>query len=106
MRPVFHQTATVDGDDAIASPYGRQTMGDDKDRAPLSNTLHIVLNDSLTLVVERAGSLVEDQDARIGHQRPGDSNALTLAAGKAGAPFAHDRVIAFRQLQYEIVGAC
>ena len=105
VRPVFHQPATIDGDDAIAAPHGRQTMGDDEDRAPLRDALHVVLNDALTFVVQRTGGLVEDQNARIGHQRPGDGDALTLAARKPGAAFADDRVIAFRQLQYEIVGA-
>jgi hypothetical protein len=43
------------------------------------------LDDALALVVERAGGLVEDQDARPGGERAGDGDALALAAGQVGA---------------------
>ena len=55
-------------------------MGDDEDGAALGDLAHVVLDDALALVVERAGGLVEDEDARIGDERAGDGDALALAA--------------------------
>ena len=60
---------------------------------------------ALALVVERAGRLVEDQDARIGDQRAGDGDALALAARQAAAALADDGVVALGQLEDEVVGA-
>ena len=72
---------------------------------PSAISLHVLLDDALALVVERARRLVEDQDARIGDQRAGDRDALALAAREAAAALADDRVVAFRQLQDEVVRA-
>ncbi len=47
---------------------------------PWTISPHVLLDDALALVVERAGRLVEDQDARIGDQGAGDGDALALAA--------------------------
>ena len=47
---------------------------------PCGDLRHVLLDDPLAFVVERAGRLVEDQDARIGDQRAGDGDALALAA--------------------------
>ena len=63
------------------------------------------LDDALALVVERAGRLVEDQDARIGDQRAGDGDALALAARKAAAALADHGVVALRQLEDEVMRA-
>ena len=72
---------------------------------PLAISLHVLLDDPLALVVERARRLVEDQDARIGDQRARDGDALALAAGQRRAALAHDGVVAFRQLEDEFVRA-
>src|ERR1700687_1823691 len=79
VRSILHQSAAIDGDDSIASAHGRKAMGDDEDGAPLGDALHVVLNYSLAFIVQRTGSFVEDQNARIGHQRPSDGYALTLS---------------------------
>src|ERR1700722_2111393 len=104
MAPVLDQAAALDGDDAIGKPQRRQPMGNDKHRPAAGDLGHVLLNDPLTLVVERARRLVEDQDARIGNQRAGDGEALTLACGQAAAAIAHDRVVAFGQFENEVVG--
>src|SRR5579872_1505883 len=85
VRPVFDQPTAIYGDDTVASPDRGQPMGDDKHRTPLRNALHIVLNDALALVIQCAGRFIEDQDARIGHERPSNGNTLALATRKAGA---------------------
>src|SRR5690606_21210615 len=51
----------------------------------------------LGFVVERTGRLVHNQNLRAMVESPGDSNALTLTAGKANASFAGHRVETFGQ---------
>src|SRR5436190_8729105 len=80
VTAVLDQPAAFDGHDAVGRPYGRQAMRDDKDRAPLGDPLHVLLDHALTLVVEGARCLVEDQDAGIGDERARDGDALTLPA--------------------------
>ena len=80
-------------------------MGDDDDRPALGDLLHVTLDHPLALVIERAGGLIEDQDARIHCQCASDGNALSLSARKARATFADDGVVALRHLQDEVVCA-
>jgi len=63
-----------------------------KDRSALCDLRHILLNDALALVVERACRLVENQDSRIGDQGTSNSDALPLPSGQAAAPLTHNRV--------------
>ena len=95
MGAVLDQAAALDGDDAIGHPQRGEPMRDDEHRSALRDLRHVLLNDALALVVERACRLVENQDARIGNQRAGDGDALPLAAGQAAAALTDDRVIAF-----------
>ena len=56
-----------------------------------------VLHEALGLVVERARGLVEDEDRRVPEDRPGDRDALLLAAREAIAALADDGVVALGQ---------
>ena len=66
MGAVFDQAAALEGNDAI----GRRTVDSRcamiRTVRPLAISLHILLDDALALIVERAGRLVENQDARVG----------------------------------------
>ena len=53
--------------------------------------------------VDRRGRVVEDQDAGIGQQRPGQRHPLALAAGQGQALLPDDRVVALRQPGDEFV---
>src|SRR6478736_375040 len=55
--------------------------------------------------IDRAGRGIEYEYARIGQQSTCERDALTLAAGKAKAALTHERVIARRLLDDEIVRA-
>src|SRR5262249_8225684 len=103
MVAVFDDATALDGDDAIGVANGRQPLGDDYHGPPLRNLLHVLVNDPLALIVERARRLVEDEDARIADQRPGDSDALALAARQACPALADDGVVAERKLEDEVV---
>ena len=80
-------------------------MGDDDDRAVLDDAAHVALDDPLALVVERRGRLVENENARIGRERAGDGDALSLPAGEVRAALLDQCVVAFGELVDELVGA-
>ena len=48
--------------------------------------------------VDGGGRVVEDEDARVGHERARDRDPLALAAGEREAALAHDGVVAVGQL--------
>ena len=80
-------------------------MSDDDDGSPMHDRAHVLLNDALALVVERRGRLIEDENAGIDHQGPGDGDPLPLAAREIGAALLDHRVVALRQLGDELVRA-
>jgi hypothetical protein len=80
---VLDEPAALDGDDAVGAAHRREAVRDDEDGAALRDPAHILLDDALTLVIERAGRLVEDEDARVGDEGAGDGDALALPAGEA-----------------------
>src|SRR6516225_2821803 len=67
---VLHQPSAIDGDDAVGPAHGGEAMGNNEDRPPLGDLPHVVLDDPLALVIEGAGGLVEDHNARIGDESP------------------------------------
>src|SRR5215475_690982 len=105
MTAVLYETAAVDGDEAIAPPHGRQPMRDDEYGAAVGEPRHVLLDDPLALIVERACRLVKDQDARVGHERPCNGQTLALPARQAGAPLAHNGVVTIGKFKDEVVGA-
>src|SRR6516165_6787652 len=76
MGAVLNEAARVDSHDPVGTAHGRQPMRDDEDGAALGDFLHILLDDSLALVIKRARCFIEDQDSRIGDERPGNGNPL------------------------------
>ena len=75
----------------------REPVGDDQ--AGAAAPAQVVVDDRLGLRVEGAGGLVEDQQARIAHQRPGDLQSLALAAGEVPRLLGDGRVVAAPALQ-------
>ena len=102
---MLDDAAVHDADDAIAIAHRQQPMGDDDDGAACDDLAHVVLDDALAVVVERAGRLIEDQDARVGRERPRDRDALALAAGQVGAALLDHGVVALRQPRDELMRA-
>src|ERR1700736_600663 len=105
MRPILDQAAALNGHDAVAGAHRREAVRDDEDRATLGDLAHVLLDDALALVIERARSLVEDEDARIGYTGTRNGDALALSPGERSAPLAHHRVVALGQLQDKVVRA-
>ena len=88
-----------------ARAHRRQPVRDDQHGAVARDAPHVLLDHPLALIVERARRLVEDEDARVAHQRTGDGDALALAARQARAALANDRLVTLRQFEDELVRA-
>ena len=54
--------------------------------------------------VDGAGGVVEDEDARVVEEGPGQGDPLALAAREREAPLADDGVVALREVLDELVG--
>src|SRR5262249_36181667 len=76
MGTILGDAARIDSDDPVGTPNGREPMGDNKDSAALGDLLHVLLDDALALVIERARCLVKDQDPGIGDESAGDCYPL------------------------------
>src|SRR5262245_48414998 len=85
---VLDQAAALERHDAIHRPHGREPVRYDQNRSTFGDVFHVLLNDTLALIVESARRLVEDQNARIGSEGAGNRDALTLAAREGRAAFA------------------
>ena len=103
MRAIFNDPASFEREDAFRMTHRRQPVRDDEDGSSVSNLLHIGLDHPLADVVEGAGRLVEDQNARIGHQGAGNGDPLPLPARQAGAAFPHDRVVRLGHFEDEFM---
>ena len=71
---------------------------------PWSSRGQALLDQPLALGVEIAGGLVEDEDARIGQDGPGDGQALALAAAEPHASLADQGLVAVGQTLDELGG--
>src|SRR5579871_1023543 len=105
VGPDFDDPAIRHAHDPVAAAHGGEAMGDDDDGAALGDAAHVALDQPLAVVVERRGRLVEDENARIGRERPGDRDALALAAGEIGAALLDQGVIPLGQLVDEFLRA-
>ena len=66
---------------------------------------HVALDDGFGFIVQGAGGLVKDQDARVAEQGARNGNALALAPAERGPLLAHRGVVALGQLADELVCA-
>ena len=78
--------AAFEHQDHVGVHQHREAVRNDDERAAFGDAQQIGVDDRLAFGVERAGRLVEDQDARIADQRAGDRQALALTARQIGEP--------------------
>src|SRR5262245_30546709 len=78
MAAVFDQAATLERNDAIRCTYRGEAVSDGENRPPFGDLFHIVLNDTLALIIKSTRCLIEDQNAWVGNERAGNGNALAL----------------------------
>ena len=97
VRADLDDAALVEHQDAVAGQHGRQPMRDHQRGAALHQPRQRHLHQRLALGVERGGRFVEQQQRGLAKDRPGDGDALALAAGQRDAALADRRVVALRQ---------
>lgn len=78
MRPLLDDLPALHDHDTVGVTYSRKPVGNYDHRALCADPRHVLLDDPFGLIVQRAGGLVENQDAWVAEQRPGDGNALSL----------------------------
>ena len=105
MRAAILDIAVVHDVDPFRVCDGGETVGNDDQRLTRGQLRHRALDHRLVFRVGVGSGLVQDHDGRGLEHRPGDGNALALAAGQVPAGGAHQRVIAMLQTQYELVAA-
>src|SRR6185295_19973744 len=77
--------AVVHDDDLVAVPNRAQAVRDDQ--AGAAAAAEVIVDRLLGGRVERAGRLVEHEDARVADQRERDLHALPLTAAEIAAAF-------------------
>mmetsp|Transcript_31095 Transcript_31095/g.82843 ORF Transcript_31095/g.82843 Transcript_31095/m.82843 type:complete len:231 (+) Transcript_31095:420-1112(+) len=103
MRTHLTHLALFQNNDAICGPNRGEAVRNDKGRTSLHQSLQGLLHSPLRVRVQCGGGLVQDEQARILQQRPGDGHALLLATRERGAGIADLGVQASRQALGEVV---
>ena len=103
MVALLDDAAGVHHQDGVGVADGRQPVGDHEAGAVRAQRRHGLLDEHLGAGVDRAGGLVEDEDRRVGQERPGDGEQLLLAGADVAALVVDDRVVAVGQRVHEAV---
>jgi hypothetical protein len=104
VRAALDDAALVHHQDDVGALDGGQAVGDHQRGAAAHDAVERGLDVALGFGVERRGGFVEDEDRRVLQQRPGDGQALALAAGEQHAVLADQGVEALRQPVDELAG--
>ena len=80
MRAFLDDSAVVHDDDAVGGADGREAVRDDDGGAVVHQPVERVLDQPLAFRVERGRRFVEQKQGRVAQQRPGDGDAMALAA--------------------------
>ena len=60
VAALLHNLSVIDDEDALGVADSAQAMGDDKHRAVLADVAHVLVDDGLGFIIERARRLIED----------------------------------------------
>ena len=104
VRAVVHHAPVVQDDDAVGQMEGGLPVRHQQ-RGPIRHdAAQAFVNGLFDLGVDGAGGVIEDEDARVRHDGPGQCDPLTLPAREGQPALAHDGVVAARELEDELVG--
>src|SRR5215472_12375827 len=96
VRRDVDDPALFQDEDLVAIDQGRQAMRHDHHRPTARDAKQTGVQQRLTFRIQRAGRLVEDQDARIGDQRACDRKSLPLPARDVRRTFLDQGLVAIR----------
>src|SRR4030042_3034531 len=91
-------------DDHVRRDDRAEAVGDDEGRAVLRDFLDSLMDLRLTVGVDLAGCLVEDQDGWVLHNGASDDDPLELAAAESEALLADHRAVALGTPAAELMG--
>ena len=103
VRAHLRDAAVLDDDHQVGLFHRADAMGDDERGAALKHEAHAAANQVLGFGIDGGGRIVEHQHARVGHDRPGDGQALPLAARERCAALAEHGLVTFGQCLDEFV---
>src|SRR5207248_2407731 len=103
VRALFDDPAVLEDDDQVRVADRGQAVRDDERRPPGEELAERDLDPALGADVDRRRRLVEDQDARVGEERPRERDQLALAERKPRTPLSELGVVAVLERQDEIV---
>jgi len=79
VSAILDKAPMIKSEDAVGEANRGQAVGDDENRAPCHDLLHILLDDTFAFVVERACRLIENEYVRRGYERARNGDTLPLA---------------------------
>ena len=91
MAALSHDAALLQHQNQVGVEHGADALGDDEAGASFHQLVQGLLDLELGGHVHAGGGVIQDEDARVHEQGPGDGDALFLAAAEGGSPFAHGR---------------
>lgn len=97
------EAAVLQDGDAVGEVQRGAAVGDEEGGAALHDVLEGLVDLVLDLGVHGGGGVVEDEQAGVGEDRPGERDALALAAGEGEAVFADRGVVALGEFGDETV---
>ena len=103
MGALLNDLTVIDNKNLVGMAHSFQPVSNHDDRlivGQFCNGLHQLL---FVFRVNIGSGFVQNNDRRVLHNRPGDGNALALAAGKRAACLADDGVKAVRQRHDKVV---
>ena len=98
----FDDAPGFEDEDDVGVADGGEPVGDDDGGAAFEGLVEGGLDGGLGGVVQGGGGFVEDDDAGLGEQQPGDGEALAFPAGEAVAALPDDGVEAVGQVGDEV----
>ena len=99
----FDNAPTLHDHDAIDLLHGGEPVGDDQRGAPFHRRIQPLLHEDLRFGIERAGSLVQQQQACMLENRACNGDALALPARQPRAALAEEGLVALGQTADEFV---
>ena len=94
VRPLLDDAAVLEDDDQVGVADRREPVRDHEGRAAREQRRSALLDPPLGADVDGRGRLVEDQDARVGEQRPREGDELALAEREPDAALAELGLVA------------
>ena len=105
VRAALDDFAVLQHQNLVRVPHGREPVRHDEAGAPREEFFQSVLNHAFGGRVHGARGLVENEDARPGDHRAGESEQLPLASAEIAAPLADLGLITIAEAQNDVVGA-